>query len=65
MAASRYTVSFLCIVWATGMNIRGFSDEIRAKWDKSKAELTKEYVRRHREGVKRRRRGGGFRTEEV
>lgn len=32
-------------------------DEIRKQWDESKAELTREFKRRHREAVKRRRRG--------
>ena len=35
-------------------------EEIRQRWEKAKAELTKEWKRRHREGVKSvRRRGGG------
>ncbi|CAE6451779.1 unnamed protein product [Rhizoctonia solani] len=42
----------------------GTSEEIRAKWDKSKAELTREYTRRHREAVKRRRRGGGIKGDD-
>ncbi|KDN39023.1 hypothetical protein RSAG8_09059, partial [Rhizoctonia solani AG-8 WAC10335] len=36
----------------------GTSEEIRAKWDNNKAELTRDYTRRHREAVKKRRRGG-------
>ncbi|CAE6528750.1 unnamed protein product [Rhizoctonia solani] len=43
----------------------GTSEDIRAKWDKNKAELTREYTRRHREAVKRRRRGGGTKGEET
>ncbi|KAG9095247.1 hypothetical protein FRC07_011122, partial [Ceratobasidium sp. 392] len=43
----------------------GSSDEMRAKWEKNKAELTREYTRRHREAIKRRRRGGVVRGEEV
>ncbi|KEP47416.1 RNA recognition motif protein [Rhizoctonia solani 123E] len=43
----------------------GTSEEIRAKWDKNKAELTREYTKRHREAVKRRRRGGGTKGDEV
>ncbi|KAG9122685.1 hypothetical protein FRC07_000815 [Ceratobasidium sp. 392] len=43
----------------------GTLDEIKAKWEKNKAELTREYTRRHREAVKRRRRGGVVRGEEV
>ncbi|CAE7146293.1 unnamed protein product [Rhizoctonia solani] len=42
----------------------GTSDEIRMKWDKDKVELTREYTRRHREAVKRRRRGGGTKGDE-
>ena len=35
-------------------------EEIRQRWEKAKVELTKEWKRRHREGVKSvRRRGGG------
>ncbi|KAG9079244.1 hypothetical protein FS749_008679 [Ceratobasidium sp. UAMH 11750] len=43
----------------------GTPDEIKAKWEQNKAELTREYTRRHREAVKRRRRGGVVRGEEL
>ncbi|KAG9125456.1 hypothetical protein FRC07_007522 [Ceratobasidium sp. 392] len=43
----------------------GISDEMRAKWEKNQAELTREYTRRHREDVKRKRRGGVVRGQEV
>ncbi|KAH7326820.1 hypothetical protein B0J17DRAFT_680790 [Rhizoctonia solani] len=43
----------------------GTPEEIRAKWDKNKAELTREYTRRHREAVKRRRRGGGAKGDDA
>ncbi|CAE6445607.1 hypothetical protein ACGC1H_003889 [Rhizoctonia solani] len=43
----------------------GTSEDIRAKWDKNKAELTREYTKRHREAVKRRRRGGGTKGDEA
>ncbi|KAG8717074.1 hypothetical protein FRC09_014769 [Ceratobasidium sp. 395] len=43
----------------------GTSEEIRAKWEQNKAELTREYTKRHREAVKRRRRGGVVRGEEI
>ncbi|QRW02493.1 RNA recognition motif protein [Ceratobasidium sp. AG-Ba] len=42
----------------------GTSEEIRAKWDESKLDLTREYNRRHREAVKKQRRGGVSRREE-
>jgi hypothetical protein len=34
-------------------------DEIRKRWDEVKGELTKDYKRRHREAIKRKRRGHG------
>ncbi|QRV88334.1 RNA recognition motif protein [Ceratobasidium sp. AG-Ba] len=43
----------------------GTSEEIRAKWDESKLDLTREYNRRHREAVKKQRRGGVSRREEL
>ncbi|CAE6467913.1 unnamed protein product [Rhizoctonia solani] len=43
----------------------GIPEEIRAKWDKNKADLTREYTRRHREAVKRRRRGGGTKGDDA
>ncbi|KAF8595148.1 hypothetical protein BDV93DRAFT_528891 [Ceratobasidium sp. AG-I] len=43
----------------------GTSDEIRAKWDAQKVELTREYTKRYREAVKRRRRGGTGKGEDV
>ncbi|CAE6370662.1 unnamed protein product [Rhizoctonia solani] len=43
----------------------GTSVEIRAKWNKNKAELTREYTKRHREAVKRRRRGGGTKGDDA
>ncbi|KAG8796697.1 hypothetical protein FRC12_005791 [Ceratobasidium sp. 428] len=43
----------------------GTSEEIRAKWEQNKAELTREYTKRHREAVKRRRRGGVVRGEDI
>ncbi|KAG8742015.1 hypothetical protein FRC10_002091 [Ceratobasidium sp. 414] len=43
----------------------GTPDEVRAKWEQNKAELTREYTRRHREAVKRKRRGGVVRGEEL
>ncbi|QRW16777.1 RNA recognition motif protein [Rhizoctonia solani] len=42
----------------------GTSEQIRAKWDKNKAELTREYTKRHREAVKRRRRAGGTKGDD-
>ncbi|KAG9084902.1 hypothetical protein FRC06_003836 [Ceratobasidium sp. 370] len=42
----------------------GSPDEVKAKWEQNKAELTREYTRRHREAVKRRRRGGVVRGED-
>ncbi|CAE6520743.1 unnamed protein product [Rhizoctonia solani] len=43
----------------------GTSEEIRAKWDENKAELTREYTRRHREAVKKRKRGGGTKGDDT
>lgn len=34
-----------------------YSEETTKRWDECKGELTREYKRRHREGVKRKRRG--------
>ncbi|KAF8705162.1 RNA recognition motif, partial [Rhizoctonia solani] len=42
----------------------GTSEQIQAKWDKNKAELTREYTKRHREAVKRRRRAGGTKGDD-
>ena len=38
-------------------------EEIRARWEAARGELTREWKRRHREAVKSRRRRGGERVE--
>ena len=38
-------------------------EEIRARWEVARGELTREWKRRHREAVKSRRRRGGERVE--
>jgi hypothetical protein len=46
--------------WAASGFYRTESDaEVRARWDREKLELTREWKRRHREAVKSRRRRGG------
>lgn len=53
-----------------GKGIGGFwrcetEEEVKENWDENHLELTREFKRRHREAVKRRKRRGGVEGEDI